>query len=275
LVGDIPNWHQPETLMSREGFFLLVPRFGDSVPTSLPPYIALVPTQNVALTNISSSLVRQMIAEGRSLEGIVPPAVISHIIRNRLYLGAPPTATQAGPLVINEGKFIRFLSHNGWEYVERANCAGVVIIVPITDDGRVVLTEQYRIPVGKPVIEFPAGLVDDATTRNEETIETAASRELLEETGYTAGELRWFLSGPVSAGLTSEQVTFCLARSLTKRSAGGGIGSEAITIYEVPLRDVDVWLKRATAGGKLVDPKVYAGLYFVKERAQFVSQASI
>ncbi len=190
------------------------------------------------------------------------------------YREAPRAPTQATPLIISEGKFIRLLSQNGWEYVERTNCTGVVIIVPVTDDGRVVLTEQYRIPMGKSVIEFPAGLVDDKAARSEETIETAARRELLEETGYAVGELQQLLSGPVSAGLTSEQVTFCLATALTKRSLGGGVGSEAIKVYEVPLKDIDAWLERATAEGKLVDPKVYAGLYLIKGRVQFRSPAS-
>ena len=52
------------------------------------------------------------------------------------------------------------------------------------------------------------------------------------------------------------------AEGLIKRGAGGGDASEAITVHEVPLADVSTWLRQQTAAGRLVDIKVYAGLYF-------------
>ena len=185
LLSDIPRWHNADTLMRRQGFFLMVPRLGDQIPSTLPPSIALVPTKDVALTNISSSLVRKTVVEGRSLEGIVPSAIISHILRNRLYQPESIPESSGEARVIMEGKFIRYLKKDGWEYVERPNCSGVVIILAVTDDNTLLFTEQYRIPLGKPVIEFPAGLVGDTEDRHE-TLEVAALRELLEETGYQA-----------------------------------------------------------------------------------------
>jgi len=73
---------------------------------------------------------------------------------------------QIAPRVVSEGKFVRLLIKGGWEYVERPNCAGAVIIVAMTKDRKLLLIEQFRIPVGKPVIEFPAGLIGDGPSGN-------------------------------------------------------------------------------------------------------------
>ena len=168
------------------------------------------------------------------------------------------------PRVVSEGEFVRLLIKGGWEYVERPNCTGVVIIVAMTADGKLLFTEQFRIPVGKSVIEFPAGLVGDRTGQETEVLEVAAARELLEETGYEAQQITPLTSGPTSAGLSNELVTLVQAVGLTRRSVGGGEGSERITVHEVPLDEVERWLGQMRDAGKLVDPKVYAGLYFLK-----------
>jgi len=175
------------------------------------------------------------------------------------------------PRVVSEGKFVRLLIKDGWEYVERPNCTGVVIIVAMTVDGKLLFTEQFRIPVGKPVIEFPAGLVGDRTGQEaeasgKEDLTQAARRELLEETGYEAKRILPLADGPTSAGLTNELVWLVQAVGLTKRSAGGGEAYERITVHEVPLGKVERWLRRQAQRGKLVDPKVYAGLYLLRRK---------
>ena len=162
--------------------------------------------------------------------------------------------------VVAEGRYIRFLKKDGWEYVQRSNCTGIVIIFALTDDGKVIFTEQYRPPVGRNVIENAAGLVNDKTKK--ESLMTAARRELLEETGYAAKKWVKVAQGPVSSGLTSDMVHIFLARGLTKLGLGGGDHMEKITVHEVPLKKVLPWLKRKQKEGCLVDPKVYAGLYF-------------
>jgi ADP-ribose pyrophosphatase len=170
------------------------------------------------------------------------------------------------PVVLKEGRFIRLLKKDGWEYVERSNCSGIVIIIGMTSRGRVLFTEQFRPPVGKPVIEFPAGLVNDGKSRKRETMAAAARRELLEETGYLASRLVKILSGPVSSGLTTEEQTIYRALNLKKVGQGGGDPTESITVHEVPLRNVPQWLKQKQKSGCLVDPKVYAGLYFINSQ---------
>lgn len=174
---------------------------------------------------------------------------------------------RGAPRTVSGGKFVRLLIKKGWEYVERSNCTGAVIIVAMTQDRKLLFIEQFRIPVGKPVIEFPAGLIGDEGA-GQEDLAQAARRELLEETGYEAKRILPLAGGPTSAGLTSELVWLVQAVGLAKRSAGGGEAYERITVHEVPLGDVERWLHRQAQRGKLVDPKVYAGLYLLKRKGE-------
>ena len=58
---------------------------------------------------------------------------------------------------IGQGKFLRLVRVNGWEYAERTRASGIVVIVPFTEDGQLVFVEQFRPPVNSNCIEFPAG----------------------------------------------------------------------------------------------------------------------
>jgi ADP-ribose pyrophosphatase len=181
---------------------------------------------------------------------------------------------------IAEGKFLRFVNENGWEFVERINCTATVAIVAVTNESELLLTEQYRRPLGKKTIELPAGLVNDMedqssdpsskTQHNKiifpETIEEAAKRELLEETGYCAEEMIFLTAGPSSSGLTSELQTLLMAKGLKKFSEGGGIISENITVHKVSLNKIEEWLQGMQKQGYLVDPKIYAGMFFIKNQ---------
>jgi ADP-ribose pyrophosphatase len=164
------------------------------------------------------------------------------------------------------GKYLRVLKKDNWEYVERTHSNEAVVILAITEDKKVILTEQFRIPLGKNVIELPAGLLNDPGSVTGETKEQAAMRELLEETGYEAQEMEFILSGPPSPGLSSEVSLFYWASGLKKTGTGGGVEGEKIIVHEVPIKEVDGWLQGMEAQGKLVDPKVYAGLYLIKEK---------
>jgi ADP-ribose pyrophosphatase len=164
-----------------------------------------------------------------------------------------------------EGKFLRVIKCGRWEYADRLGTTGAVAIVALTDDAKLVLTEQYRIPVACRVVELPAGLAGDAPGQAAEAFAQAARRELLEETGYEAREMIRLASGPPSAGLASEIVTLFQATGLRRVAAGGGDAHEQIQVHEVALADVDQWLKQKMAQGTLVDPKVYAGLYLWRQ----------
>jgi len=98
---------------------------------------------------------------------------------------------------------------------------------------------------------------------DDEDLETAARRELLEETGFEAGALEQVGEGPPSAGMSPELITIFLAKDLRKVSAGGGDETESITVHEVPSGEIDAWLEAKQSAGSLIDPKVFAGLYFL------------
>jgi ADP-ribose pyrophosphatase len=164
--------------------------------------------------------------------------------------------------ILYDGKHVRLVSRGGWEYAQRKGVTGIVAILAVTDDGKLILVEQYRPPVGKWVIELPAGLAGDVAGQETEELAAAARRELLEETGYEAGEMIYLAEGAASAGITDEVITLFRATGLQKTGTGEGDGSEDITVHEVPLADVRRWLEERRTAGSLIDLKVFAGLYF-------------
>lgn len=161
------------------------------------------------------------------------------------------------------GRFLRLLERRDWEFVSRANASGVVILVALTDDNRLLLVEQHREPVRARVIELPAGLVGDHGDSGESLL-SAARRELLEETGYEAERFSVLLECPSSPGMSDETVTFVQAHGLRMAGPGGGDDSEDIQLHCVPLADIDEWLSRHLAAGMRVDPKIYAALYWLR-----------
>ena len=166
--------------------------------------------------------------------------------------------------VVWEGDYIRTVTRGRWEYVERKNITGIVGIIPVTDDGKLVLVQQHRPAVGGQVIELPAGLAGDIEDQRDEPMVNAATRELIEETGYRAAKMERVCSGVASAGITSEVMTFFLATELEKVGPGGGDDSEDIVVHEVALADVPAYLDDCRAGGMTIDLKIYAGLYFCR-----------
>ena len=163
-----------------------------------------------------------------------------------------------------EGSHLRMLVRGGWEYVQRRNVTGIVCMVAVTDDRKLVLVEQYRQPVAARVIELPAGLVGDVPGEADEPLEAAGRRELLEETGYEAGRMERLFAGAPSAGMTDEHLTFFLATQLTKAGPGGGDASEEIVVHEVPLDGVLAYLLRRQAEGAVLDAKIFSPLYVLE-----------
>ncbi len=164
--------------------------------------------------------------------------------------------------VLGEGKFLRLCAEDRWEFVERMNSNAVVAILAITDDRKIVLVDQARHSLGKRVIELPAGLVGDEVHFRGESLETAARRELLEETGYEAARLDLIASGPTSAGLCAEFVSIFNASGLVRRGPGGGDAHENIVVHEVPLAELRAWLK-AREGEYAIDLKIFSALHLI------------
>jgi ADP-ribose pyrophosphatase len=172
-------------------------------------------------------------------------------------------STTDKPITLAHGKYLKLLKEDTWEYVERINCTGIAVIVALTQEKEVILVEQYRRPVKCKVIEFPAGLVGDVEGHEHESIEHAAKRELLEETGFEADNLVLLTEGPPSSGLSTEIVSFFGALNVKKTGDGGGDGTESIIVHLVPVSDIHGWLEQKRENGFLVDPKIYGGIYLI------------
>lgn len=161
------------------------------------------------------------------------------------------------------GRFLRLVRRGTWEFAQRTTRRGAVGIVAVTEDRQVVLVEQYRPPVGARVIEVPAGLVGDYEGARQGTTEPrreAAIRELEEETGYHAGACEELGTCVSSAGLTDETMTYFLASQLTRRSAGGGVSGESITVHLVPLDELDSRLAQWQRSGLKISAHVHTAL---------------
>src|SRR6266540_7343008 len=107
---------------------------------------------------------------------------------------------------IFEGKHIFVFERDNWEYVERKKGKEAVVVIAVTDDDRVILTEQFRKPVNTLVIDWPAGLVGDEDDNSDP--EETARKELQEETGYECDSVELLARGPTSPGITSEIASF-------------------------------------------------------------------
>jgi ADP-ribose pyrophosphatase len=167
--------------------------------------------------------------------------------------------------ILHTGKFLTLIKEGHWEYVNRLNATGAAVIVAVTAGQKVLLVEQFRIPVHARTIELPAGIIGDEPASPAESDADAAKRELLEETGYAAEHIEPLVTGASGAGLTSELVTLFHASGLRRVGKGGGVAHEEIILHEVPVGDVVRWLEAKAKTGVLIDPKVYAGLFFITQ----------
>ena len=139
-----------------------------------------------------------------------------------------------------------------WEALERVGIGGIVVMVAVTPSGNVILERQFRPPVGRDVIELPAGLVE-----SDETMEVAAKRELIEETGWSAGKLEFLAEGPISTGASTEALRAYLCTELEHVGKNGGDDNEIIEVIEVPLHNAQEFLRDRQNQGMLVDLKVF------------------
>lgn len=171
------------------------------------------------------------------------------------------------------GRYLRLKRKGSWEYVERTNPGGAVIIIALTVEDNLLFVEQFRMAIGCKTIEMPAGLIGDIAGQHNENVLEAARRELLEETGYAAGHFEYLMTGPSSSGMSSEEITFVRAYDLTRMHVGGGDETENIIVHEVPRVEASHWLWSKTQQGYSMDPKLYAGLYFLEHGADLLAPA--
>lgn len=162
-----------------------------------------------------------------------------------------------------EGQWLRIKRRGHWEYAERTHGKGMaVIIVAATPDDRVLFVEQYRVPLGKRTIEMPAGLVGDDHAHD--TLESAARRELVEETGWQPARVEVLMVGPTSSGMSNERIAFVRATGLARVGEGGGVDGEDILVHEVPRAQAGAWLMDKQREGYELDLKLWAGLWMLE-----------
>jgi ADP-ribose diphosphatase len=137
--------------------------------------------------------------------------------------------------------------------------SGSIVVLPLDDSGRtprVLLERQYRYAAGRRMWELPAGRIDSG-----ENPLSAAKRELLEETGYTAGKWQKALFFYVSPGFLDESMTVYLASGLEKGVAQPE-EDERIAVRFFPLRQA----VRMATSGKIIDAKTIASLLWLEKK---------
>lgn len=155
--------------------------------------------------------------------------------------------------IVWQGKFITAKTRGKWEYVSRARGIKAAVILAI-EDGHVLLVEQYRVPLGAPCLELPAGLVGDE--REGEAVAAAAARELEEETGYRPAHVEMIGEFYSSPGMVSESFYLVRAEGLQKVGDGGGVEDEAILVHRVPLAGVADFMAAKRGEGCAMDVKL-------------------
>lgn len=139
-------------------------------------------------------------------------------------------------------------NHAVREYVKHI---GAVCVVPVTDDGDVILERQYRYAVGEILVEIPAGKLDAP----DENWEEAARRELREETGAEARELIDLGDFYGSPAIMGERIRMFLALGLTFTNQHLD-DDEFLETFRIPLSEA----VRQIMSGKILDGKTQAGI---------------
>jgi ADP-ribose pyrophosphatase len=155
--------------------------------------------------------------------------------------------------VMWEGKFVRAMKRERWEYASRTRGIRAVVILA-EHEGKVILVEQPRVPTDCRCIELPAGLVGDHDP--DATVEETAVKELEEETGFTAERIERLGDFFASPGMLAEGFTLVRAHGVCKIGEGGGDEHEDIIVHLVPRAEVPNFLEQRRAEGLGMDAKL-------------------
>lgn len=137
---------------------------------------------------------------------------------------------------------------------------GAVAIIPITNENKIVMVEQFRKPLERTIVEIPAGKLEKG-----EEPEYTARRELEEETGYDCEQLDYLVSFYTSPGFSDEILHIYLAKGLTKKENAASLDEdEFVNVMELTLAEAEQYLRET----KIYDAKtVYAIQYLQLQEA--------
>ncbi|SDD26001.1 ADP-ribose pyrophosphatase [Cupriavidus sp. YR651] len=162
---------------------------------------------------------------------------------------------------IHRGKFLTLKQdivrlpdgkQTGREYVLHP---GAVMMIPLFDDGTVLMERQFRYPVGEVMLEFPAGKLDP-----EEGAQRCGERELLEETGYTARRWDYLARIHPVISYSTEFIDLFLARDLTAGESKLDDG-EFLETFITPVGQVIDWVRQ----GRISDVKTIIGAFWLEK----------
>jgi ADP-ribose pyrophosphatase len=159
-----------------------------------------------------------------------------------------------------EGVFLRlFVDHvraaDGHEATrEYLRHPGAVMMIPLLDDGQVVLERQFRYPLARNFVEFPAGKIEAG-----EPLLACAQRELLEETGYVAREWTYLGGFHNAIAYSDEKIEVYLAQGLSYQGTNADDG-EVLEVFTAPWQKLHDWI----ADGSVTDVKTIVGVYWLE-----------
>ena len=134
---------------------------------------------------------------------------------------------------------------------------GGAVVVAITDENKIVMVKQFRYPFQEWVLELPAGKLDD----NEDP-QNCASRELTEETGYTAENISKLGHIYTTPGFCNEILHIYLAENLKPGDHDREEGEEGMEVHEYSIEEI----KQKIADGQIVDAKSISGIMMFLNR---------
>jgi ADP-ribose pyrophosphatase len=134
---------------------------------------------------------------------------------------------------------------------------GGAVVVPVTNEGKIIFVKQYRYPFNEWMLELPAGKLE----KGEDPF-VCATRELTEETGYRSENILSLGKIYTSPGFCNEILYIYSADNLIAGNHNREEGEHGMEIYEFTIEEVDKMISE----GKIVDSKSISGVYFYKNK---------
>ncbi|MBL1213559.1 MAG: NUDIX hydrolase [Ignavibacteriae bacterium] len=129
---------------------------------------------------------------------------------------------------------------------------GGAVVLPILDNGKIIVVKQYRYPFDRFLFELPAGKLE-----KDEDPAYCAKRELTEETGYSASEIIKMGSIFTTPGFCTEELHLYAAKGLTKGDHNREEGEQGMEVYEYTLDEIIEMIKN----GEIVDSKTICSIF--------------